>query len=133
MAYDPAALFARACELLDQNPTASLGRLAALVGVHRHTLAVVIRGHGAVLGFIAWRRQFRLSRAQALLREKPLLSLKEVAALVGATPATLDHVFHDLLGITPTKFRSVSAGRRSSRARPAKTKLARRTRKRPNR
>jgi AraC-like DNA-binding protein len=129
MAYDPVALFARACELLDRDLGLELRELAAELKVHRHTLEKVIQSEVGC-GFIAWRQEPRLASARHLLTD-PSMSEKEVAHRVGLTPGSLDRLFGRVFKLTPTEFRESSHRRhKKPTGRARRAELAARRRKR---
>ena len=103
MAYNILRLLEEASRLLDGNLTLSLAQLADRLHVHRHTLHAYLLTI-APEGFFAWRRAKRFERAKTLLTDHDL-PVKQVAAIVGLSPARLASLFRQCVGMTPTAFR----------------------------
>jgi AraC-like DNA-binding protein len=106
--YDHRRLFARISRTLRDDPGASLCRVAAALGVHPHTAAHVVRAHTGV-SFSAWRRQQRVTLALELLRTRPDMSIKEIAAASGfGSTSVFDRFVRRTYGCSPSQCRAAA-------------------------
>jgi AraC-like DNA-binding protein len=104
--YDHRRLFARMSRILREDPGASLGAIARALGVHPHTAAHVVRAHTGA-SFSAWRRQQRVAIALALLRTRPDMSIKEIAAAAGfGSTSVFDRFVRRTQGCSPSQCRA---------------------------
>jgi AraC-like DNA-binding protein len=107
--YDHGRLFVRVSAALRDHPGASLRELAGALRVHPHTLAQLIRARTG-LTFSAWRNRHRTASACLLLRTRPELSIKEVAASAGfSSTSVFDRFLRRVCGRSPTECRRSSA------------------------
>jgi AraC-like DNA-binding protein len=103
--YDHARLFARLSAALTDDPGASLERLARGLRIHPHTAAQVVREHTGTT-FSRWRAGRRLARSCVLLRTRPDLSIKEVAAAAGFNSTSVfDRFLRRSCGRSPSECR----------------------------
>ena len=103
--YDHRRLFARVCAAVDAAPGASLSRIALGLGVHPHTLAQVIRARTGRT-FSNWRAERQLALSATLLRNRPDLSIKEIAAAVGFNSTSVfDRFMRRACGQSPSEYR----------------------------
>jgi AraC-like DNA-binding protein len=103
--YDHAGLFVRLSAALRNQPGASLKELARALRVHPHTLAQVVRAHAGI-SFSAWRTRCRTADACRLLRTRPELSIKEVAACAGfSSTSVFDRFLRRACGRSPSECR----------------------------
>lgn len=104
--YDHRRLFARISRILHDDPGASLAGVARMLRVHPHTAAHVVRDHTG-LAFSAWRRQHRVTLALALLRTRPDMSIKEIAAASGfSSTSVFDRFVRRTSGCSPSQCRA---------------------------
>ncbi len=104
--YDHRRLFARMSRIVRDDPGASLGGVARALSVHSHTAAHVVRAHTG-LTFSAWRRQQRVTIALALLRTRPDMSIKEIAAASGfGSTSVFDRFIRRTYGCSPSQCRA---------------------------
>jgi AraC-like DNA-binding protein len=105
--YDHVRLFARVSAALACDPGASLERLARNLRIHPHTVAQVIREQTGT-SFSAWRARRRIADACMLLRTRPDLSIKEVAAAAGfSSTSVFDRFLRRTCGRSPSECRLV--------------------------
>jgi AraC-like DNA-binding protein len=103
--YDHRRLFARISRILRDDPGASLRSVASALGVHPHTAAHVVRAHTGI-SFSAWRRQHRVTLALSLLRTRPDMSIKEIAAASGfGSTSVFDRFVRRTYGCSPSQCR----------------------------
>jgi AraC-like DNA-binding protein len=103
--YDHVRLYAKACAVLADHPALSLRQLARTLHVHPHTLAQIIREHTGT-SFSAWRARHRLVAASGLLRSRPDLSIKEIAAATGfSSTSVFDRFVRRTCGCSPSHCR----------------------------
>jgi AraC-like DNA-binding protein len=103
--YDHRRLFARVCAAVDAAPGASLQRLALGLGVHPHTLAQVVRQRTGRT-FSAWRADRQMVLSRTLLRSRPDLSIKEIAAAAGfSSTSVFDRFMRRACGRSPSECR----------------------------
>ena len=106
--YDHARLFARLLHVSTVDPAASLRVLSRRLGVHPHTLTLVVRERTGS-SFSAWRAHRRISEACRLLRTRPELSVKEVAAAAGfSATSVFDRFLRRACGRSPSECRRTS-------------------------
>ena len=105
--YDHARLFARLSAALGTDLTASLEQLARALRIHPHTVAQIVREQTGA-SFSAWRARCRLAQACTLLRTRPDLSIKEVAAAAGfSSTSVFDRFMRRTCGRSPSEYRLV--------------------------
>ncbi|MEO7272377.1 MAG: helix-turn-helix domain-containing protein [Vicinamibacterales bacterium] len=103
--YDHARLFARLLQVSTTDPAASLRVVSRRLGVHPHTLTHLVREHTGA-SFSDWRAHRRVSGACRLLRTRPELSIKEVAAASGfSATSVFDRFLRRACGRTPSECR----------------------------
>jgi AraC-like DNA-binding protein len=106
--YDHRRLFARISRTLRDDPGASLGGIARALRVHPHTAAQIVRAHTGT-SFSSWRRQQRATIAMALLRTRPDMSIKEIAAAAGfGSTSVFDRFVRRTYGRSPSECRAFS-------------------------
>ena len=74
-------------------------------GISRRTLNDLLSAYAEGQSFTAYINAMRLRDAVHLLREKPELSISNIAESVGFTPATFREQFKHKFGMTPTEYR----------------------------
>ena len=105
--YDHARLFARLTAALGTDHGASLEQLARALRLHPHTVAQIVREQTGS-SFSAWRARCRLAQACTLLRTRPDLSIKEVAAAAGfSSTSVFDRFMRRTCGRSPSEWRLV--------------------------
>lgn len=87
MSYDSTGLFLKLQALLAQHPRLSILEASRLLGVHRHTLSLVIERHGGIVPR-TWRDQAALERVWRALRDFPDLPIKAIASTAGFSNGT---------------------------------------------
>src|SRR5436190_19500121 len=104
--YDHARLFARLLQVSATDPSASLRVVSRRLGVHPHTLTQVVRERTGS-SFSAWRAHRRVSESCRLLRTRPELSIKEIAAASGfSATSVFDRFLRRACGRAPSECRS---------------------------
>jgi len=104
--YDHVRLFARLLQVCASDPSASLRVMSRRLGVHPHTLAHVVRERTGA-SFSAWRAHRRVSESCRLLRTRPELSIKEIAAASGfSATSVFDRFLRRSCGRSPSECRS---------------------------
>ena len=104
--YDHVRLFARLLQVCASDPSASLRVMSRRLGVHPHTLAHVVRERTGA-SFSAWRAHRRVSESCRLLRTRPELSIKEIAAASGfSATSVFDRFLRRACGRSPSECRS---------------------------
>jgi AraC-like DNA-binding protein len=104
--YDHHWLFARVSAAVQTSPGASLHQVAAGLGVHPHTLAQVVRSRTGRT-FSAWRAERQLAASVGLLRNRPDLTIKEIAAAAGFNSTSVfDRFMRRACGRSPSQYRS---------------------------
>ena len=73
--------------------------------ISRRTLNDLLAAHAGGQSFTAYINTMRLEDAVRRLREKPEMSLTEIAKNVGFTPSTFRDQFKRQFGMTPTEYR----------------------------
>jgi AraC-like DNA-binding protein len=105
MSYDPQWLAAVTVQALRRMPSVSLKALARACGVSRHTLARALKAETA-LSYRELQNTYRRAQAEALLGEKPSLSIKESAYELGfAAPRSFTRWLKHTAGCTPAGLR----------------------------
>jgi AraC-like DNA-binding protein len=106
--YDHARLFARLLQVSSSDPAASLRVVSRRLGVHPHTLTQLVRAHTGA-SFSTWRAHRLVSGACRLLRTRPELSIKEVAAASGfSATSVFDRFLRRACGLSPSECRRSS-------------------------
>jgi len=104
--YDHARLFARLLQASASDPSASLRVMSRSLGVHPHTLTQVVRERTGS-SFSAWRARRRVSESCRMLRTRPELSIKEIAAASGfSATSVFDRFLRRTCGRSPSECRS---------------------------
>ncbi|MBQ7622742.1 MAG: AraC family transcriptional regulator [Bacteroidales bacterium] len=73
--------------------------------ISRHSMNDLFSAYADGLSFTAYINNLRLQDAIRLLQEEPELSISEIAAAVGFTPANFREQFKRQYGMTPTEYR----------------------------
>jgi AraC-like DNA-binding protein len=106
MSYDHCGLFARVCAACDERPSINTqAELAQFLGVHRHTIAAVVREQSG-LSYMTWRQRRRIERGLSMLQQ-PHLSIKQIAQALGfGSTSAFDRSFRRARGLSPTGYRA---------------------------
>ena len=75
--------------------------------INRHTLNDLLAEHADGLSFPQYVNTIRLEEALCLLREKPDMTISDIAAEVGFTPANFREQFKRKYGITPIEYQKL--------------------------
>jgi AraC-like DNA-binding protein len=103
--YDSLWLAIAAREQLKQVPVTRIEMLGSIWGVGRHALARALRVNGDV-SYRELQKQCLRSKAESLLQEAPLQSVKEVAFVFGfATPHSFGKLTKWVTGCSPVHWR----------------------------
>lgn len=97
-------VFALIVAVCEKRPSMSLGQTARHLQVHRHTVTTIIKEQTS-LSWRTWRRRAVAARALRLLEERPMMSIKEVAAACELTTDGLRRLLIRECGRTPTDLR----------------------------
>ena len=109
-ADDGAALFhsidgAIRSERLYANVALQRQDIIARFGLSRHALNDLITAHTGGMSFPQYINAIRMEETVTLLHERPDMTLTDIAAAVGFTPANLREKFKSQYGMTPTEYR----------------------------
>jgi AraC-like DNA-binding protein len=103
--YDHTRLFDRLLQACTSDPAASLRSLSRRLGVHPQTLTQVVRARTGT-PFSIWRTYRRTASACHLLRTRPELSVKQIAAEAGFnTTSVFDRFLRRTCGRSPSECR----------------------------
>jgi AraC-like DNA-binding protein len=107
MSYDHGGLFSRLCIVCDEQPwIKTQAELAQRLGVHRHTVATVVREQAGV-SYVVWRQLRRIERGLSMLEQQPHLSIKQIAQALGfGSTSAFDRSFRRVRGLSPTDYRA---------------------------
>lgn len=112
--YDHARLFDRLVHASTADPSASLRSVSRRLGVHPHTLTAIVRKRTGA-SYSSWRAHRQVSSACRLLRTRPELSIKEVAAASGfSATSVFDRFLRRACGQSPSDCRRLSLGEAGS-------------------
>lgn len=105
MSYDRLTLGNDVVELLRRNPRLTLIELARRTGVERHTVESACREVTGLI-FRALKREYQYRRACELLRQRPYLSIKQVASGLGySNSQSFSRFIQRTVGQSPTTLR----------------------------
>ena len=79
--------------------------IIARFGLSRHALNDLFTAHTGGMSFPQYINAIRMEETVTLLRDRPDMTLTDIAAAVGFTPANLREKFKSRYGITPTEYR----------------------------